>query len=95
MAEHPADCACKAQKAPEGWSPDSMLEVAAYAFGVIVEQNGDRVQIKQAVSLGGLDFVVVSKLDPQTARHYAETMVKGADIVEGKDVAEESSDVPG
>lgn len=90
MTEHPADCACdKAQKAPEGWSPDTMLEIPAYAFGVVVEQDGDRVLIKQAVSLGALDFIVVSRLDPETARHYAETMAKGADV------AEESSDVPG
>lgn len=90
MTEHPADCACnKSRKAPEGWSPDAMLEIPAYAFGVIVEEDGDRVLIKQAVSLGALEFIVVSRLDPETARNYAATMVKGADI------AEEPSDVPG
>ena len=99
MSDHPADCGCKAVKAPDGWTPPVDLEVPAYAFGIVVETEGEKVMLKQVVSVLGLEFVVVSGLDPETARRYSQTLLDGATLaeknIEEKKLAEKNSDVPG
>lgn len=76
-------------KAPDGYQPPKDAELHAYALGTAISTDEDdlanAVLIRQAVSLGPLDFVVRSCMSPVDARQAAAALMDLADRVEARE----------
>lgn len=76
-------------RAPEGFQPNKDAEIHAYAMGTALSTDEDdranAVLIRQAVSIGPLDFVVRSCMSPVDARQAAAALMDLADKVEARE----------
>jgi hypothetical protein len=73
-------------KAAPDWHPDTDVELSAYAFGVAITHDWERVLLRQALRATGdsavPEVIINSHLTVQDARQLAAKLIELADNVD-------------